>query len=433
MFDIDKYLTDIRIKECTPSDSLVKKTMETCEKLRKPRESMHSTKKSSMKFSKAAIIAVPAAAMLLIGILLGAFVFADRQDSSIVAFYTVDINPSICINVDENEIVKSVESQNEDAKQLLKTINCEGLSSPQAIELIIDAAIKEGYINDSNKYVLIGRFGNSNEQALQSLQQKLEAEINDMIQLLIVSGSFDDKQNADELNVSAGLLKLSQLADGIEIEDDSKVKDVVEEVSQLNQSKYKAPYIKANADESGITLVWDKLDFTSMGYTGEVVYNIMAAKTKNSFEAMTAAKIGELSFLSTDGQPDSFFADAESVISGEYKYYAVYADYYGDIYVKGNIIAASLPQPEPIDTPVVTPSPAQTQSPKPSATPEPVTDLVSGNVSGEYIKLSWQKNEKEGFLGYKIVASKTNEHPSYPEDGYLKYITDESTSQQISL
>ena len=238
------------------------------------------------------------------------FLFAEKDDPSVVAFYTVDINPSICIHVDENEIVKSVKSQNKDAQKLLESISCEGLSSSSAIELIINAAMDAGYINDTNKYVLVGRFGDANEQALLSLQEQLEADIDDIIQLLIVSGSFEDKQSADELNVSAGLLKLSQMAEGVEIEDNAKVKDVVEQVSQINQYKYKAPYIKAKTDSVGITLNWQELDFSDMGYTGKVVYNIMAAKNKSGFEAMTAVKLDVLSFLSTEVQPLSFFVSS---------------------------------------------------------------------------------------------------------------------------
>jgi mRNA-degrading endonuclease YafQ of YafQ-DinJ toxin-antitoxin module len=37
--------------------------------------------------------------------------------------------------------------------------------------------------------------------------------------------------------------------------------------------------------------------------------------------------------------------------------------------------------------------------------------------------LSWTKAEGEDFKSYKVVASKTNENPKYPEDGYLINIT----------
>ena len=428
MFDIDKYLEDMKIKNFEPSDALVEDTKKRCAGLRKPNKGKHYSKAKKSRFTKAAIIAIPAAAMLIIGVFLGAFLFGEKTDPSVVAFYTVDINPSICINVDENEIVKSVKSQNEDAKELIKELKLGGLGSSQAIEMIIEAARKAGFIDESNSYVLVGRFGDGNDEALFDLQAKLEADLDEMIQLLIVSGSYEDKLAADKLNVSAGLLKLSRMAEGVEIKDDSKVKDIVEEVSQYNQYKYIAPTIKAVSATSGITLSWNELDFVNMGYTGKVIYQIMAAKSETDLKNMSAVKIGALDFLSTDEQPTSYFieSDAEIFETGDYCCFALYAVYSGDIYVKSNIVKAAIPGTSP--TPSPTPSPSAT--PLPSATPEPAGKLVSGYVSGEYVYLSWQKNEKEGFSGYKIVASTTNENPAYPEDGYLKYITDVNTTSK---
>lgn len=442
MFNIDKYLDDLRIKEFEPSDSLIEKTKASCEKHLNPNTTKRYNKNKNNGISKAALIAIPAAAMLLIGVILGAILFGSMPvNANIAAFYTVDINPSICVNVDDNEIVTSVESQNEDAKKLLNSLDCVGKSSTEAIKTIIEAAKKAGYLNADNTYVLVGRFGNGNEEALADLQTQLEDNLDDMIQLLIVSGSLKDKENADELNVSAGLLKLSQMAEGIVVEDDTKVEDIVEEVSEYNKGNYTAPSIKASTNENGITLSWNELDFESMGYTGNVGYHIMTANTEDALKTMSGVKIGKLSFLSTDSQPTSYFINASSKLfdAENYKYFAVYAVYSGDIYVLSNVVYAEIPSTEPTPSPSPTASPSPSPSPSPTPqetetppteTPKPSGNLVSGYISGEYIKLSWEKNQRDGFKGYKIVASKNNEHPSYPEDGYIKYITDENTTSK---
>lgn len=41
--------------------------------------------------------------------------------------------------------------------------------------------------------------------------------------------------------------------------------------------------------------------------------------------------------------------------------------------------------------------------------------------------LTWTKRTTDGFNGYKIVRSSTNEDPSYPNDGYVEYIPDRDT------
>ncbi len=429
MFDIDKYLNDLKIKEFEPSDSLIQKTVKECEKTMKPQKVHRRVATESRKrFNRGALIAIPAAVMLLVGVLVGAFIFGEKSDPSVVAFYTVDINPSICVNVDENEIVVSVKSQNDDAKKLLKSIYCVGLTVPQAVEKIIEAAKLAGFLDGEQKYVLVGRFGDNNEAALKDLQAQLNAKLGDLIELLIVTGSLEDKLNADNLHVSAGLLILSQMADGVEITGDKKVSDVVDEVNETNQEKYLAPNIEAGASLKGVVLEWAKLDFEKMGYTGKVSYHIMASSTESGIKAFEATKIGKLEFFSTEEQPTRYFKDKEICgINGEkYKYFGIYAVYAGDIYVQSNVVKAVVPPQEPTPTATIKPEPTPTATTK----PEPSGNLVSGRVDGEYVILNWEKNSRDGFQGYKIVASKTNEHPSYPEDGYLKYITDPNATSK---
>lgn len=48
--------------------------------------------------------------------------------------------------------------------------------------------------------------------------------------------------------------------------------------------------------------------------------------------------------------------------------------------------------------------------------------LVKAVVSGQTIVLNWDIQDKEGLEGFKIVASKTNPNPRYPENGYQAYV-----------
>ena len=56
-----------------PSDSLIEKTKISCEKAARPRAAKHYSKTKGSKLTRAAVIAIPAALMLLVGVLLGAF------------------------------------------------------------------------------------------------------------------------------------------------------------------------------------------------------------------------------------------------------------------------------------------------------------------------------------------------------------------------
>jgi hypothetical protein len=74
-------------------------------------------------------------------------------------------------------------------------------------------------------------------------------------------------------------------------------------------------------------------------------------------------------------------------------------------------------------TPVPPPMPSQ---PTEHAAPE-----VTGKVDGYRIVLAWKPILDSRLQGYKVVASKSNPAPAYPDDGYLYYITDRNQTTAI--
>ena len=53
---------------------------------------------------------------------------------------------------------------------------------------------------------------------------------------------------------------------------------------------------------------------------------------------------------------------------------------------------------------------------------------VSAKVNGEYITLTWNPVSSSNFNYYKVVLSKYDNTPVYPENGYITYISDASTT-----
>lgn len=238
-------------------------------------------------------------------VLIASGIFAVTYHVSAAAYYTVDINPSICIDVDKDNLVIDVSYQNEDGKLLLENLDLKGLPIKDAIAQIISAAENAGYVTEG-KYVLVGRFSDEETTALTDLQAQLENDFGNMINLLVISGTMEDKKSADEQNVSAGLWKLSKTVEGVELSSADKVEDVIAKVTVTNPSTDVPP-----SGESG-------------------------------------------------------------------------------------------------------------------------SSSVTGSVSGEAVKISWSKATAANFSGYKVVASTTNPNPKYPNDGYIKYITDINTTS-VSL
>jgi len=57
------------------------------------------------------------------------------------------------------------------------------------------------------------------------------------------------------------------------------------------------------------------------------------------------------------------------------------------------------------------------------------TSQIESIVKDDRIVLEWSKVNPSGFKGYKVVASASNASPTYPNDGYFKYITDINTNR----
>ena len=74
-------------------------------------------------------------------------------------------------------------------------------------------------------------------------------------------------------------------------------------------------------------------------------------------------------------------------------------------------------EPKPAD-----PKPVE---PKPVVTTEPKLQVY---LKESTLKLIWTKDTSANFQGYKIIISKTDATPSYPDNGYLTFVTDRYTT-----
>lgn len=97
---------------------------------------------------------------------------------------------------------------------------------------------------------------------------------------------------------------------------------------------------------------------------------------------------------------------------------------------------------EPIETEVkeTEPKPTEPKESEPKVTDpgEPVkpteattqhtVPVVAAAARTDGVKVTWEKISDEDLSGYKVVYSKTNTNPKYPDDGYYAYITNPETT-----
>ena len=69
---------------------------------------------------------------------------------------------------------------------------------------------------------------------------------------------------------------------------------------------------------------------------------------------------------------------------------------------------------------------------KPTAVPVVhAAPVVTATARADGVKVSWEKIAADDLSGYKVVYSKTNPNPKYPDDGYYVYITDADTTSSL--
>jgi hypothetical protein len=93
------------------------------------------------KFAIAACLA-----LLLIG---GGFAYATPT-----SYLSVDINPSVELGINTIGQVVSVETLNEDGKNILSGIDVTGMKVKKAVSIIVDAAADKGYLNNDGSSVV---------------------------------------------------------------------------------------------------------------------------------------------------------------------------------------------------------------------------------------------------------------------------------------
>lgn len=60
-----------------------------------------------------------------------------------------------------------------------------------------------------------------------------------------------------------------------------------------------------------------------------------------------------------------------------------------------------------------------------------IAPIVSSSIENNRLVLRWNKIDSANLLGYRVVASKSDNTPSYPDNGYLYWITDRSRNYAV--
>lgn len=218
MFDIDKALVEIKTEKQCPDEPLREKTRQLVMKEVQKKQKTKHFGRVSWAFS--AVIAVIAAFIIL---------FSLPHTTEEVSYYTIDINPSISMQVNASGTVLGVSAENEDAQVLLRNMELAGLSFEAALMDVVQKADELGYLKD-DAHVLVAHFGETECLTQQQVECDVSESTNRNVNVLLLQGSEEDYEQSKAQNQSPGVeLLIKQAADqGIQSED---VDELVKQMS----------------------------------------------------------------------------------------------------------------------------------------------------------------------------------------------------------
>lgn len=349
------------------------------------------------------VSAIAGIAAILIVAFMAVFQFMQKSPVEVTyAFVDIDINPSLELLIDRDNSVLGIKAMNKDAEILLGDNDLKGMPVDDAIKNVFELAHDRGFVyEDKENIVLVSLALNPNadkkgdeEQKLTELlaQMKLRVIGDKVIKPVVIAVPEEIKTSADKNNLSIGreyiYQKSKELESGFDLDEarESHIEDLLEEV--------KIPY----GDDSGTP------DGQSENSTPQPTIILTPASEATLMPLVTPT--------------------VSQCATAEVKPSAI-------------MTVTVAPKPTPRTTLSSAPKPTTKPTPKPSvkSTDSKVTyeyAKISGKAEGGKIYLKWQPvSNKNGFKYYKVVASKSDISPQYPENGYLYAITDINSTSVV--
>jgi hypothetical protein len=151
-----------------------------------------------------------------------------------LSYINISINPDVVLAVNDDMVVEQVIPVNEDADILTYDLNLAGKSAEDATEVLLDEALKTGYINEySEENTVVVTATNENEDKRLKIQEKIVNKVNKHLQdkkvyAVVVSNGVTDamKVSAEKYDISNGKMLLVSKAREVSSYTEEKLADM---------------------------------------------------------------------------------------------------------------------------------------------------------------------------------------------------------------
>lgn len=205
-------------------------------------------------------IIISVVSIILIGLLTTIILCMNRKetkeefDSKVVSTITLDINPSIKIQLNKNKLVVNVISLNDDAKNIVKG-NYKGKEFNKVLSNITNKLEENNYIED-NLYIIVGVSGDIKDSEVKKVIEDNLNTLDIKYNIIIPVVNDSSKEIAKKYNITeskaAYIEEISSKYSEIKIEDISNmnIKDIVDKTNSIdNSSKENTTTTNNNKEE----------------------------------------------------------------------------------------------------------------------------------------------------------------------------------------
>ena len=188
----------------------LERILSACEEPRKEEQQMKNARTTNS--IRRRWVSLTAAAMLAVLVGLGAGIQGWRSGQTVASVVSLDVNPSIQLQVNRKERVLSAEPLNADAWTILKGMELEGTQLNVAVNAIVGSLLQNGYLVEAGSAILISVEDSDAQRA-----GRLEAELNQTVSAAVEKAvvlsqvlTYDAGQTPGTAGVSAGKAALVQ-------------------------------------------------------------------------------------------------------------------------------------------------------------------------------------------------------------------------------
>ena len=278
----------------------------------------HKTKKHWLRYAVAACLS-----LILVGAAAGGFLL--HQARTVTSVVSLDVNPSIQLQVNSSEKVLQVQALNAEAQEVLADMPLEGTHLNVAVNAIVGSLLQHGYLDSISSAILIS-VEDADIQRASRLQQELTDQVgaallNQQSQASILSQTLtSDQQLQDQAaqnNISVGKAALIQtIQQNGDFTFDQLAALSVEELSQMAKSQ--ASQMPIGRDKA-LEIAKTHAGLTDTGLTWEVDpeldevpphYEVELHQGGQEYEYKIQAYTGEVLYSNTQQDDDDDSAPA---------------------------------------------------------------------------------------------------------------------------